>query len=237
MRRIKMHNCKSSRSSFVELACDELPAAKSRQLLRELNDCAACREEYEVVRSTVHVSGQALRLGLPAEPSWPAYREQLRSRLVSANENSAAHFSAAAGAPTAFTSRIWGTLTSLASSSVHVPVPAALALMLLLGAGFIVLRSRGQANTAAPTPSVTVETRTIQVPVIQEKLVTRVVYVDRTRKRGVGYSERAAASTAANSMARALPNVSSQTPLSLDDFKPTDQVKLTITRGSYKDEE
>jgi hypothetical protein len=232
-----MHNCKSSRISFVELACDELPAAKSRQLLRELNDCAACRDEYEVVRSTVHVSGQALRLGLPAEPSWPAYRERLRSRLVSSTQNSAEHFSTASGARKIFTSRIWGTLTSLASSSLQVPVPAALALMLLFGAGFIVLRSRGRANTAAPTPAVTVETRTIQVPVIQEKLVTRVVYVDRTRKRGVGQSERTAASGAANSVARALPTVSSQTLLSLVDFKPTDQVKLTITRGSYKDEE
>ena len=229
-----MHNCKLSRSSFVDLACDELPAAKSRQMLGELNDCAACREEYEVVRSTVHVSGQALRLGLPAEPSWPAYNERLRSRLVSSGENSAAHFSAAA--PMALTSRIWGTLTSLASSSVRVPVPAALALMLLLGAGFVVLRSRGQANAAPPTPSVTVETKTVQLPVIQEKLVTRVVYVDRTRKRGVGQAERTAASTADNSVARALPNVSGQTPLSLVDFKPTDRVKLTITRASYKDE-
>ena len=231
-----MHNCKLSRSSFVDLACDELPAAKSRQMLGELNDCAACREEYEVVRSTVHVSGQALRLGLPAEPSWPAYNERLRSRLVSSSENSAAHFSAAAERPLALTSRIWGTLTSLASSSVRVPVPAALALVLLLGAGFVVVRSRGQANAAAATPSVTVETRTVQVPVIQEKLVTRVVYIDRTRKRGVGQSERTAASTAANSVARALTNVSGQTPLSLVDFKPTDQVKLTITRAGYKDE-
>jgi hypothetical protein len=231
-----MHNCKLSRSSFVELACDELPAAKSRQLLRELNNCASCREEYEVVRSTVHVSGQALRLGLPAEPSWPAYRERLRSRLVSSAENSAADFSAAARAPVGLTSRIWRTLTSLASSSVQVPVPVALALMLLLGTGFIVLRSRGQANAAAATQSVTVETRTVQVPMIQEKLVTRVVYVERARRRAVGQSERTAASTAANSVARALPNVSGQTPLSLVDFKPTDQVKLTITRGSYKDE-
>ena len=137
----------------------------------------------------------------------------------------------------AFTSRIWGTLTRVASSSVQVPVPAALALMLLLGAGFIVLRSRSQANAAASTPSVTVETRTIQVPVIQEKLVTRVVYVDRTRKRGAGQSERTDTSRAANSVAHALPSVSGQTPLSLVDFKPTDQVRLTITRGSYKDEE
>jgi len=227
-----MHNCKSSRSSFVELAGDELPAAKSRQLRRELNDCALCREEYEVLRSTVHVSGQALRLGLPAEPSWPAYRERLRSRLVSSTENGAGHFSA-----TAFTSRVIGTLATLASISVRVPVPAALALMILLGVAFVGLHSHGQKNAAATTPSVSVETRTVQVPVIQEKLVTRVVYVDRTRKRGVGQSERTAASTAANNVARALPSVSGQTPLSLVDFKPTDQVKLTITRSSYKDED
>jgi hypothetical protein len=237
VRKIKMHNCKLSRNSFVELACDELPAAKSRQLLRELNDCAACREEFEVVRSTVHVSGQALRLGLPAEPSWPDYRERLRSRLVSSIENSAAHFSPAPSAPRLVSSRVWATLTRMASSSVSVPVPAALALVLLLGTAFAVLRSRGQANAAVPTPSVLVETSTVQVPVIQEKLVTRVVYVDRTRKRGMGQSERKVASPAANSIARALPNASGQTPLSLVDFKPTDQVKLTITRGSYKGEE
>jgi hypothetical protein len=231
-----MHNCKSSRSSFVELAGDELPAPKSRQLLLELNDCTACREEYEVVRSTVHVSGQALRFGLPAEPSWPAYRERLRSRLVGSTENSAGHFPAAVGAPMSLCSRLRGTLTRVASSSVQVPVPAALALMLLLGVAFVGLHSRGQANAAAPTPSVSVETRTVQVPVIQEKLVTRVVYVDRNRKRGVGPSERTAPSTAANSVARTLSNPSGQTPLRLVDFKPTDQVKLTITRSNYKDE-
>ena len=137
----------------------------------------------------------------------------------------------------ALTSRIWGTLRGLASSSVQVPFPAALALILLLGAGFIVLRSHSQANGAASKPSVMVETRTVQVPVIQEKLVTRVVYVDRTRKRGMGQSERTAASNVADSVARALPNVSGQTPLSLVDFKPTEQVKLTVTRGSYKDEQ
>jgi hypothetical protein len=234
-----MHNCKTSRSNFVELVCNEIPPAKSRQLLSELNDCVACREEYEAVRSMVHVSGQALQSGLPGETFWPAYRERLRYRLVNSKgqntENGPDH-SSGQSSPMPLSARVWETLRRMASSSVRVPVPAALALMLMLGAVFMVLRSRAQANAAgSSTPFVSVETRTVQVPVIQEKIITRVVYVDKSRRRGAAQPDRTAVSVTANSVARAFPNTR-QTPLSLIDFKPTDQVKLTVIKGNYKDE-
>ncbi|HUS11748.1 MAG TPA: hypothetical protein VMZ30_14875 [Pyrinomonadaceae bacterium] len=234
-----MHNCKTSKSNFVELACNEIPPARSRQLLSELNDCVACREEYEAVRSTVHVSGQALRSGLPAETFWPTYRERLRYRLVSSqsqNTKNGADHSSAYSSPMPLSSRVWEPLRRMASSSVRVPVPAALVLILMLGAVFVVLHSRAQVNAAGSiTPSVSVETRTVQVPVIQEKVITRVVYVDKSRRRGAAQPDRTAVSATANSVARAFPNTS-QTPLSLIDFKPTDQVKLTVIKGNYKDE-
>lgn len=233
-----MHNCKTSRSNFVELACNEIPPAKSRQLLSEFNDCLACREEYEAVRSLVHVSGQALRSGLPEETFWPAYRERLRYRLVSKGqhtENGVDH-SFSHSLPVPLNSRVWETVKRIATSSVRVPIPAALALILMLGAVFVVLHARAQATAAGSiTPLVSVETRTVQVPVIQEKVITRVVYVDKSRRRGAAQPDRTAVSVTANSVARAFPNTR-PTPLSLIDFKPTDEVKLTVIKGRYRDE-
>lgn len=191
------------------------------------------------MRSMVHVSGQALRSGLPEETFWPAYRERLRYRLVNSkgqNRENVADHSSGHSLPMPLSSRVWETLKRMASSSVRVPVPAALALMLMLGAVFVVLHARAQATAAGSiTPVVSVETRTVQVPVIQEKVITRVVYVDKSRRRGAAQPDRTAVSVTANSVARALSN-NRPTPLSLIDFKPTDEVKLTVIKGNYKDE-
>jgi len=226
-----MHKCKSIRNNFVELAGDEIPSTRAERLLAEVNSCAACREEYAAVRRAVHVSGQALRSTLPAETFWPAYQERLKSRLASSQEQ---NLQTPTALRTSLGSRLLQTLRSFASSSVRVPVPAALALLLLLGAAFFVVRPKPQAIAAAVTNSLPVtEIRTVEVPVIKEKVITRVVYVERKVRRGVAPEDLAAASPA---NALALRNASDHAPLSLVDFKPADEVKLTVIKSGFKDE-
>src|SRR4051812_33057709 len=77
-----MHNCKLTRNDFVDFVLGEVSAARATQLLAELNECPACREEYEALRTTLHVSNQALRSALPGEEFWSGYRARLQSKLL-----------------------------------------------------------------------------------------------------------------------------------------------------------
>jgi anti-sigma factor RsiW len=241
---IQMHNCKLIRSSFIDLALDELSPAKSTQLLAELDDCPACREDYAALRSTMHVSRQALQVALPGEEFWTGYHARLRSRVMARpapdNEKGIEYSSSFARPVRMPLSRqFWLASRGIANASVRVPVPVALVLIVLFGLSFFFLRPRGQVNSTQSTPLASVETRTVQVPVIQERVVNRVVYVEkrgRKSRRGTSQWERTPTSTVANNVARAESETSTRTALSLVGFKPSDQVKLTIIKGSFKGE-
>lgn len=230
-----MHNCKSTRSNFIDLALGEIEAARAAQLQAELNDCPVCHEEYESLRSTLHVSNQALRSAVPGEEFWPGYRARLHSKLLASQtqqvESTGERPSVSLG------SQLWLAIRTLATTSVRVPVPAALALLLVFGVFVFVLRAREQVQAPPAAPVGLVKTTTVEVPVIQEKVVTRVVYVEKKGRRsasGVNQSDRMEIPSAPNSVA-----VTGSDPsraLSLVGFKPTNEVKLTIIKGSYKDE-
>ncbi len=230
-----MHNCKLTRSSFIDLALDEVQPAKSKQLLAELNNCPACRTEYQALRSTLHVSNQALRSALPGEEFWPGYRTRLHSKLLAGpaqSRNTAEHFSPSAlASPASLNSKVWLALRTLATTSIRVPLPAALAVLLIFGAFFLVMRTRGQANAPAVTPVALAETKTLEVPVIQEKVITRVVYVEKKSRRSRNGENQSATPGGDNSVA-GRSNASNRTALSLAGFKPTDEVKLTVIKGS-----
>jgi hypothetical protein len=235
-----MHNCKLTRRNLIDLAFDEIRGAKSTQLLAEFNNCPACREEYAALRSTLHVSNQALRSALPAEGFWTGYRTRLHSKLRSSSAqqlgNGGQHSASVPPARASLSSKLWSALRTMATTSVRVPIPAALAIVLLLGVSFFVLRARGQVNVGPSTPLKTVETLTVQVPVIQEKVVTRTVYVEKKNHRSgsrANQLDRMEVPVGSNSVARtAAPGAA----LSLVGFTPTDEVKLTIIKGSYKDQ-
>jgi anti-sigma factor RsiW len=224
-----MHNCKLTRRDFVDLALDEIPAAKAKRLLAELNDCEACQVEYAALRSTLHVSNRALRSSLPAEEFWRGYHSRLQAKLVTSEVQRIEE-----AVPLPLSSRAWFALRTFFATSVRVPVPAALGLILLFGASFFLVRARTQVNASPSAPVALVETKTIEVPVIQEKVVTRVVYVEKQSNRSNG---------GANGLDRkGLPaaltgsDPGAKTAMSLAGFKPTDEVKLTVIKGSDKDE-
>ena len=237
-----MHNCKFTRSNFNDLALGEIEPARARQLQAELNDCPACHEEYESLRSTLHVSNQALRSAVPGEEFWPGYRSRLHAKLLASPAQQVESAGDRVRRPAALTtkslsSQMWLALKTLATTSVRVPVPAALALLLVFGVFFFVLRAREQVSVTPSNPVALVNTRTVEVPVIQEKVVTRVVYVEKKGRRsasGANQSDRTETPAGPNSVAVTGSNPA--TALSLVGFKPTNEVKLTVIKGSYKDE-
>jgi hypothetical protein len=239
-----MHNCRLTKNGLIDLVLDEMPSAEAKKLLAELNDCAACREEYATLRNTWRMSGQALRSSAqPTEKFWLGYHARLQEKLIqhlqADNEKASSSLQPVRQSlNSSMWHRFWIGLRKLATTSVRVPVPVALALMLLFVISVVVLRVRGPVN---PTPSnqlTSVETRMIQIPVIQEKVVTRVVYVEKKTSRSRGASNQVDREelNAANRLARAGWEASGQTAMSLVGFKPTDQVKLTIIKGSNQDE-
>ena len=268
-----MHNCRLTRRGLIDHVLDEMPPAEASQLLAELNDCAACREEYATLRNTWRLSGQALQSALPAENFWPGYHARLHGKLIALQEDNeraspspqpvrqslnsslrlrfwiAAVTQAARGAQLAGPAGVLISLRSmgrkLATTSVRVPVPVvALALMLLFGVTVLALRSHGPLEAEEPAKSTqsnqlaSVETRMVQVPVIQEKVVTRVVYVEKktSESRGASHQLDREELNAANRFAGGGSDASRQMAMSLSGFKPTDQVKLTIIKGTYQDE-
>jgi anti-sigma factor RsiW len=225
-----MHNCRLTRNRLLDLTLDEVAPAEAKQILQELDDCPACQEEYATLRNTLHVSVQALRSALPNEDFWPGHHTRLQVSLMS-------NLSPVQPMRSSLSVRVWIGLRKMATTSVRVPVPAALATMVLIGIFFFALRSRGQANLSPSTPLAAVETRTVQVPVIHEKVVTQVVYVEKKVRRSRGKADQDRAGlNAANTIARAGSDTSGKAAMSLVGFKPTDHLRLTIIKGSYQDE-
>jgi hypothetical protein len=227
-----MHNCKQTRQNLVDLALAEQPVES--QVLPELNSCSSCREELATLRSALHVSAQALRSTAPDGDFWDGYHGRLRSKIM------------AGAAPTVanqpgrlpFGARAWAVLIAMTTSSVRLPVPAALVAILIMGISFTVLLRGARASGKTPDKPALVETRTVEVPVVHEKVVTRVVYVEKRNGRSVfdGRTNSGATPNLPNSVATVGPVPSRKTALSLVGFKPTDQVQLTIIKGSHQDE-
>ncbi|HEY0430232.1 MAG TPA: hypothetical protein VGC61_00405 [Pyrinomonadaceae bacterium] len=232
-----MHNCKSARNSFIDLALDEIPPGRSRQLLAELSDCRECHDEYAALRSTLHVSTQALRSTSPRESFWPGYHDRLRQALLAGSVAESGNFASesriAEGART--TNGLWPSLRALLTTSVRVPLPAALALAFVFVMSVVGLRSLGEQNSIPAMPIATVETRTVLVPVVQEKpvvhekIVTRVVYA---RQGGRREESDRTLTGSDNTLAEAASESSRKTALNLVGFVPTDELKLTIIKGS-----
>jgi hypothetical protein len=220
-----MHNCKATKDELVELA---LSRTDQNQLPPvELENCPGCREEFASLRNTLRTTEAAIDLGQPAESFWPGYHERLRERLEREPQASKGWLPP----PPQFNLWLW--LRRVATTSIPVPVPAVAAVFVVLVFSIFLMMHSRQSPGAGPilTPP-SVITRTIEVPVIQEKLVTRIVYrkVQAPSRELIG-RERVDA--------RATDYRQSEPPLidrGLEGFKPANDAKLTIIKGSYRDD-
>lgn len=208
-----MHDCKATR----EMLNDLVVSAEATGLPDEVRHCETCREEYASLRSSLRIVEQAWQSMAPAENFWLGYRARLRQRLEGNSQVSAQNRRVLRAIP-AF-------ILTLFTRSVRVPVPIA-AVVLLVFAAAIVMAMRSNLLLTPPTQVIT---KTVEVPVVQEKTLTQVVYRDRVRSELVSHRANA------NLIARQQSGVA-RVPINLSGYTPTNEVKLTIIKGSYRDE-
>jgi hypothetical protein len=253
-----MHDCRTAQERLIDLVFKELDEEHSQRLLSEIEACRECQEQHRSISLTLFAFDQATASMLPQENFWSEYHEKLERRLDAA---AASHTPGRSAVP------LW---KRFVNTSIRVPVPvAAMALLLLAGSSlFALMRPSNTLVREVPHAAASVaadeRTRIVEVPIIQEKLVTRTVYVARNNRalkdeasRRVAEPNGAAASVAARvpdataaSTAQNVQNVTltaaaaardaqgkmESTHAALAGFKPAGEVKLRIIKGSYQDE-
>jgi len=207
-----MHDCKHAKEEIIEIALRGWVPGPD-----ELSNCPRCREELASLRGAMQLTDDAMQLVQPREDFWPGYHARLRQRLETQSELTMT------SSPQSAPATIWRLLT------VSVPVPAPLAFAAFAFIIFAVaFMWHARALHAAPSvlPE-SVVTRTVEVPLVQERVVTRVVYRDR----------RVTAPQLAQKLRSPQREDSSQVAEGLAGFTPAHEPKLTIIKASYRDEE
>ena len=241
-----MHNCKETKELFTELLLDGIDFRSDQALSAELSRCTECRSEFEALSATLRMTHRVSEVAAPAEDYWPAYHSKLRQSLVHAQNASTTSRAKAQrhkeklgplfeplrpGAGTSLLGRFLKT-------SVPVPLPLATALV-IAAALFISLvipfAIRAARKDVQPNTTTTIVRVPVEVPVVQEKIVTQVVYRDR---RTVAKATKRAteASRAESTFAKSQRSRTEAMPLSLSGFKPPDEIKLTVLKGGVPNE-
>ena len=163
-----MHDCRKTKEQITELVLDGADGRADEVLSAELRACGDCRAEFEALSATLRITTRLKETAVPAESYWPGYHARLRQKLTNANVSSA------------HTSRRDSWLVQFFKSSVPVPLPVVAALIIACAILVpIAIRTAGRPITQAPT----IVQVPVEVPVIQEKVVTRVVYRERRSPR------------------------------------------------------
>ena len=160
------------------------------------------RDESGALDETLRITTRIIEAAAPEESFWPGYHARLRQKL---NQTHRSHVVAASGPS-------W--ITRFFHTSVSVPVPVAIALILAVALSLFFFR-----RTPEPgVPEVQVVHVPVEVPVVQEKVVTRVVYRQTPR--------------------RPKPQAQDDSTLAktLVGFKPTEEIKLTVIKGGTANE-
>ncbi len=226
-----MHNCKATQETILDLVFNEADADQQASLKVEMNECVTCRAEYASLTQTLDTVEYSMESAQPTEDFWPAYNARLAQRLKQSAQSTPLSVAASvAPATNGFLQKLWRAFLI----PVRVPVSIAAIFLVVLGALTVaVVRSD---NPVVPIPTVqrVVETRNVEVPVIQERVVTRVVYVNRNQTREPIRFVRAPVikKDERGTPAAAAP----QSESSLAGFRPIDQVKLTVIKGSESNE-
>jgi len=214
-----MHSCKETRERLTELILD---GRSDEALPAELNKCTECRDEFDALNATLRMAARVRETAVPAESYWPGYHATLHEKLSHAKvrrrkENTGASFA----------SLRFGVKTLLWP----VPVPLGIAALIVCLVGVFAFRTT-QRRVAPPEPVVVHVP--VQVPVVQEKVITRVVYRDRYLPTKASQRTRAD-SGGENIFAKSQQGRSGDVP-TLAGFKPAEDVKLTVIKGGSPNE-
>lgn len=209
-----MHNCREVKEQITELLLDGADCRSDEVLSAELRRCAECRTEFEALSATLRITNRSRELSAPTEGYWTSYHAKLRQNLINVNALSASH------KPSVFERFI--------RFSIPVPAPVALALIIACAIAVPVAVRAARQQTLPPS----VVHVPVEVPVIQEKVVTRVVY--RERRAVARTSERTTnAPRVEDTFAKSR---RAESPTGFAGFKPTDEVKLRVIKGGSGNE-
>ena len=176
-------------------------------LARDLRECAECREELGDLSETLRVTTRLIEAATPPNSYWPGYHARLKERLRAAQQPRIVP-----GQYDRVNSR--SLLSRFFFSSIRVPVPAGLALLLIFGLAIFF-------SFRVSEPELTLVRVPIEVPVTHERIIERIVYREKQSKK----SRRTAVSVRHDSALA-----------TLQGFKPTDEVKLTVIKGGAANE-
>ena len=209
-----MHNCKHVKKNLVEMASPGWTPSPD-----ELADCPQCREELASLRLTSQIAEAAMQLAQPGESFWAGYHSRLHQRLTNDSPVPVTVRRRSGGAA-------W--LREFATLSIPVPAPLALATFALVAFSvFFALHSRTKSSAAPALVPPTLVDRIVEVPVIHEREITRVVYRDRRSvapQSGLSYATQL--TTARKRDVQATPETES-----LNGFKPVHEARLTLISG------
>ena len=237
-----MHNCKATRELFTELLLDGTDFRSDQAISVELSRCSECRSEFETLSATLRMAKRVSETGVPDEDYWPAYHSKLRQKLVNAQTPTTSR--AQAQGHKDELGPLFEPLRPGAGNSLFlrllktsVPVPLPLAAALVLAAALLIpFAIRAARRDVQPSiVRVPVEVPVVQEkPLVQEKIVTRVVYRDRHSVRAT--KRTTDASSAESTFAKSQRPGTEAMPASLVGFKPSDEVKLTVIKGGVPNE-
>jgi hypothetical protein len=214
-----MHNCTETKERLIELVLDGRSAETS-----ELNACAECRAEFDALNMTLRLTSRLNETAAPAESYWSGYHARLREKLATAPNPSHAEKQRRKEK----LGPLFETMRLCVRTQVPVPLPLAIAVIIAcLALGVFAVR---RAETPVAQPPLLVQAP-VQVPVVQEKVVTRVVYRDR---RSSSRNSRRAINDDAqteSTFAKSRTSSTGEIPASLNGFKPADEIKLTVIKG------
>jgi hypothetical protein len=204
-----MHDCRETKEKITEMVLDGVDNRQDEVLLADLNGCAECRAEFDALSATLRMTARLRETCAPAESYWVGYHAKLREKI----QHSAKDFDAKAQRRKAESKSFFAPLRLCVRTTVPVPVPLIVTVVLAFAAVGLVAIS-GARQPASQSPSIVHVP--VEVPVIQEKIVTRVVY-----------RERRVPARSAKQTINAEPKVES----TFAKFKPADEVKLTVIKG------
>jgi hypothetical protein len=244
-----MHDCRHTQDNLVELLFDEPDSAARSRLSAEVEACALCGAQYRSLAETLELCEKASAASMPRESYWPQYHAALSRRLHAAaggiRAGDALERQSEARAQRRQSAPFW---KRLLTSSIRVPAPvAAVAVLLLVAVSMFAL---SLAARSAPEPVVLAapdasreeaapQIKFIEVPVVQEKIITQTIYVPRRNSRQEGGDATASRRTltrdnlAGVSRQNARAQEAEATPrANLSGFKPAGEVNLRIIKGS-----
>ncbi len=226
-----MHNCKETREIFTELLLDGLDFRSDQAISAELSRCAECRSEFEVLSATLRMTSRASETAVPAEDYWPAYHSKLRQKLEATTSRAKAQRHKDELGP------LFEPLRPRAGASwlvrflkTSVPVPLPIGIAVIIAAALLVSFTIRAARKDVQPSVTTIVHVPVEVPVVQEKIVTQVVYRD--RRPVIRVTKRAPeAARVESTFAK-----TTLLPASLSGFKPSDEIKLTVIKGGVPNE-